>query len=194
MPTTYILHGGNTSIKSESNEKFFKEFENSVARPEVSVLICLWSRDKSKWNGIFNEYKGRIVQSAEKNLYFDIANDPKDFSNKIKNFDIFYVIGGDADKIEPFYSELPDLKSQLEGKVYVGGSMGAFMVCENYVLSFDQQDYLTVHKGLGILKLNLLCHWDIEKRRDLKINMLKEEAPDLPILTLEEGEYVKFVR
>lgn len=193
MPTTYILHGGNTSIKSESNQNFFKEFENCVAKQEVSVLISLWSREKSSWSDLFVKYKEKISQSAEKNFYFDIANDPQDFANKIKNFDIFYVIGGDADNIEPLYSQLPDFKSQLEGKVYIGGSMGAFMVCTNYVLSFDQQDYLTVHKGLGILQLNLLCHWDIEKRKELKIEMLKKEAPDLPILTLGEGEYVKFV-
>jgi peptidase E len=106
---------------------------------------------------------------------------------------VLYVAGGQAELIEPLYSQLTGLKDLLKGKVYIGCSMGAFMVSSQYVLTFDNQLSSEVHRGLGLLPIGTLCHWDIETKRQLKIDLLKRAAPDSPILTLNECKFTLFV-
>lgn len=191
MPTTYYLIGG--TKKSESKTKLFTDIFTSVSKSDIKILLCLWSIDVDKWDKKFVEFKKESSLHTKKNIKIEIVKDVEDLNKKMPDFDIFYVVGGHAYNIEPYYSQLSNLKEWLEGKIYVGSSMGAFMVSSNYILSFDDQDYLTVHNGLSLLKINTLCHWDKEKRREMKIKMLKDESPDLPILTLDEGQFVKFV-
>lgn len=191
--TNYILHGGNTTLNYKNNNNFFAEINSSLDKSNPKILFILWSRAREDWDRALEKYTTGIIAHSKNKIDFEIAKDPQDFENKVQDVDAVYVVGGDADKIEPFYSQLPNFREQIEGKTYIGGSMGAFMVSNHYVLSFDNQDYLTVHEGLGIFNFNLLCHWDVEKRKSLKIGMLKKHSPHLPILTLPEGEFVKFV-
>lgn len=191
--TNYILHGGNTTLNYKNNNNFFAEINSSLDKSNPKILFILWSRAREDWDRALEKYTTGIIAHSKDKIDFEIANDPQDFVNKVQDADTVYVVGGDADKIEPYFSQLPNFKEHIEGKTYIGGSMGAFMVSKHYVLSFDNQDYLTVHDGLGIFHFNLLCHWDVEKRKSLKIDMLKKHSPDLPILTIPEGEFVKFV-
>ncbi|HRP36735.1 MAG TPA: Type 1 glutamine amidotransferase-like domain-containing protein [Candidatus Dojkabacteria bacterium] len=194
MHTKYLLHGGNTSIKKESNSRFFKEMMDIPAKNNARLLLCLWAVEKKFWDVKKESYKKKITENSDKNVEVEVVEDVDDFNAKIDQFDVLYVVGGDAKLIEPYYQKFTDLEKQLEGKTYAGGSMGAFMVCSHYILSFDYQDELSVHDGLGLIDINLLCHWDIERKRELKIDMLKEKSPSKPILTLDEGEFVRIVR
>jgi len=65
--------------------------------------------------------------------------------------------------------------------------MGAFLASESYVLSFDSQDSDTKHKGVGLLPIQTLCHWDVEEQKAMKLNLLDS---DNPIIVLNEGEFV----
>ena len=67
--------------------------------------------------------------------------------------------------------------------------MGAFLAAKHYVLSLDGQDTNTVYPGLGLIPYNILCHWNVEKNKDKKINMLKEKNPQTPLLLIEEGKF-----
>jgi hypothetical protein len=71
--------------------------------------------------------------------------------------------------------------------------MGAFIVSSQYVLTFEKQDTSEVHYGLGLLPISTLCHWDIEKKKEEKVHLLKQAAPDRPILTLNECKFAMFV-
>jgi len=84
------------------------------------------------------------------------------------------------------------MKEKLQGKIYIGSSMGAFMVSTNYVLSLDSQDTTSVHQGLGILPINILAHWDAKNKKSEKIKLLKDKS-NLPILTLNESEFATLV-
>lgn len=194
MHTKYLLHGGNTSIKTEGNVKFFQEMVDVPGKKHVKLLLCLWAVEKRLWDAKEESYTKKILENSDGNVEVVVVEDVEDFNSKIDQFDIFYVVGGDSKLIEPYYKKLTNLKEQLSGKTYAGGSMGAFMACSHYILSFDYQDELSVHDGLGLIDLNLLCHWDIEGKKALKINMLKENSPDLPILMLDEGDFVKFLK
>jgi peptidase E len=119
--------------------------------------------------------------------------DPEDLLEKIKTHDVLYVAGGDADLIEPLISRMNGLANVLKGKVYIGCSMGAFIVSSHYVLSFNKDHSIEVHHGLGLLHFDTLCHWNVEKQKDLKLELLKKSSPQSRILLLDECQYSVFV-
>ena len=133
----------------------------------------------------------KVLKNTDKKVEFCIPKTPQDLLEKLDEYDVLYVAGGSAEPIEALYPDLEELKSKLVEKIYLGSSMGAFMACSNYVLSFDEQDTLNVHKGLGWLPINCLVHWDVEPNKEKKLALLKN-ASQLPIITLDEGECVKY--
>ncbi len=50
--TTFLLHGGATSTENPINNDFFRQFTELVDKPEVKVLLCLWSREREEWDAI----------------------------------------------------------------------------------------------------------------------------------------------
>ena len=193
MSTTYILHGGETSKESESNSRFFKEFTANSQKQEIKILMCYWARKIEDWERLFARDLAKITEQTTKTVVCELTQNPKDLLEKLYDFDVLYVAGGDAFRIEPLYKDLQDLKTLLAGKVFVGSSMGAFLASENYVLSLTGQNETEVHHGLGLLPINTLCHWDPEKFKTRKLQLLSESAANLTILTLDEGQFAKFV-
>lgn len=194
MNTTYILHGGATKKDNLDNELFFKYFTEFVEKDSVKILMCYFAREKEEWDGLLESAKTKISNEITKQVSLTIANDPEDLLNKLQTHDVLYVDGGEAEFIEPLLPQLAGLKHAIKGKVYIGSSMGAFIVSSQYVLSFDSQDTLSSHRGLGLLPFNTLCHWNVEKKKEEKITLLKKSSPDFPILTLDEGKMAMFVQ
>ena len=192
MNINLILHGGATSTNSPENDKFFEMFTSLVEKNEVKILMCYFSRKKDRWDDLLARDTPKVLKNTKKKVEFYVPENPQDLLEKLDEYDVLYVAGGKAELIEPLYSDLEALKIKLQGKVYLGSSMGAFMVSSNYVLSFDGQDTLNAHKGLGLLPINCLVHWDIEKNKEEKVEMIKSTS-DIPLLTLDEGESVRFI-
>ncbi len=176
--TTYILHGGKTSVDSVGNKQFFRLFTSNV-------LMCYFARNKSDWAQLFTHDKAIISTKANISI---VENIPDLYAN-LPHANILYVAGGEQEYLEPYIKDLSLLKSLLNGKIYIGSSMGAFLASENYVLSLDGQHTDTVYSGLGFVPYNILCHWNIEKNKEKKIAMLKGKSPDSPILLLNEEEF-----
>lgn len=193
MNTRYILHGGEISRDVPDNELFFKYFAQFVEKDEVHIIMCYFSKEKETWDERLELDRKRIVKQTTKKISLSLAKDPEDLLEKLETHDVLYVAGGDAELIEPLFPQLTDLKEKLKGKVYLGCSMGAFLVSAQYVLSFEKQESSQVHHGLGLLPISILCHWDIEKKKNIKVTLLKQEAPENPILTLEECKFTMFI-
>ena len=189
--TTFVLHGGGTSAKSADNDLFFRQFSELVEKDEVRVLMCLWSRPKEKWESLLERVFRKILEQADKKVSFDVLETVEEIEEKISASDVLYVKGGKATLLEPYYPQLKDLKKLIKGKVFVGDSMGAFMVSTNYVLSFPTQEDSSVHQGLGILPIQTLCHWDVEENKKRKLKLLKDSNSDLPIVSLDEGKFTR---
>jgi len=189
--TTYILHGGKTSVLNDQNYNFFGEFTKLVEKDKVTILLCYFSREKHKWANLIERDSTSIKKDTTKIVNILVAENPSDLLQKLENSDVLYIAGGEAELIEPLYSELSSLKEKIKGKVYAGSSMGFFMASEQYVLSADAVDDETIHKGLGLLPLQALCHWDQEPKKAEKLKMLSENS-NKPILVLNEFEYSIF--
>lgn len=193
LMTTYILHGGRTSQPTSQNEKFFGKFTELVDKKEVTILLCYFARLKEKWEALIERDSNSIKNNTTKKVNILIAENPDDLLQKMDKSDVLYVAGGEAEFIEPFYKDLTSLKEKITGKVYAGSSMGAFFASEQYVLSLDSQDTNTVRKGLELLPIQILCHWDIETEKERKINLLTDSS-DKPIIVLNEFESVVFYK
>jgi len=188
--TTYVLHGGMTSKDSLDNDLFFRQFTSLVNKASVKVMMCYWARDRKQWEELLRRDQKKIQLHSAKTVHLSIAEDPKDLFHRIAKYDVLYVAGGDAERIEPLYPELSRLKHYLENKVYIGSSMGAFLASASYVLSLDTQDETSVHSGVGLLPVKILCHWDKETRKQMKLDLLRKKDPESPIVPLDECKFV----
>lgn len=192
--TTFVLHGGQTSVDSPANRRFFKLFTDLVAKNEVKILINYWARPETQWSTLVQRDYTRISKQSSKKILIHVVNNVADLFDLLPSYDVLYIAGGEAELIEPFLAQLTNLNKALQGKVYLGSSMGSFIVSKHYVLPLDSQDDYTVHHGLGIVPIMNLCHWNIENKKIQKIELLKQENKQLPILTLNEQEYSIFVK
>ena len=187
--TTFLLHGGKTSIQNPENESFFKQFADLVPKETVTALFCYFSRPKSDWEKLTARDLATIKRNTTKTIVAVLAENPSDLLEKISAADVLYVAGGDADPIEALYPNLAGLAQKLDGKVYAGSSMGAFMASTQYVLSYEDQRQGEIHLGLGLLPIQTLCHWDLEEQKDQKLQLLHASSAQ-PILVLKEFETV----
>lgn len=184
--TTFILHGGATSKDNKQNDYFFSCFSKFVSKSKVKILLCYFSREKSEQDKIIERDKPKIIKNSSKRLSFQIAKDAKDLLEKIEDCDVLYVAGGRPELLEPYYEQLEDLKEKLQDKVYIGSSMGAYMVSERYLTMQDDK----VHKGMGLLPIQTICHWDQKKDREKKLALLKDNS-DVMVLVLDEYQTVE---
>lgn len=193
MSTTYILHGGETSKDTPENQLFFKYFTHFVQKEEVRILMCYFTKDKAIWVSRLESDREKISRETTKKITLTLASDPHDLVDQLDTHDVLYVTGGSAEPLESYLPLFKDFKEKLQGKVYLGCSMGAFIVSSQYVLTFEKTEKSEVHQGLGLLPLSTLCHWDIEKKKKEKIELLKEAAPRSPILLLNEYKFSVFI-
>jgi len=188
--TTYILHGGATSENTPGNAEFFRQFTESVTHKHVNILMCYWASTKDTWEEKYKEDKKSISLYSRKHFNLQVATDPDDVKEKITTSHVVYVRGGKL-QLEPYFNKLTQFKKMLTNKVYLGSSMGAYLVTTNYMVSPRVTDILEVKNGLGLLPFSIVCHWNIKNmKRKQRVRMLKTHAPQLPILTLKESEFV----
>lgn len=193
ISTTFVLHGGRYSINSPDNDDFFRQCTDLVEKKSVHILLCYWAHPEERWEMMAARDKLKINKQTTKKTNFSVVMDVSDLYVQIIFGDVLFVSGGEAEFIEPYLPKLTELREKLRGKVYVGSSMGAFIVSSHYVLSLPTQDENTVHHSLGLLPVSTLCHWNIEKRKKQKIDLLQKEAPNLPIVLLDEQKFITIV-
>jgi peptidase E len=186
---TFILHGGETSQDCPDNDVFFKDFTALVKKDHIKILLCYFARQRKEWNDLQARDSAKIARHTKKLVEYFVPQNSHELLSKINECDVLYVAGGKAELIEPIYDELKPLKEKLQNKIYIGSSMGAFMASTCYVRSFDSQDDRHVHKGLGLLPIQILCHWNIEQNKELKLKLLSENS-DQPIVTLAETKFI----
>lgn len=190
---TFILHGGQTREENAFNDAFFACFTKYVPKETVRILLCYFARSADEWEALYKRDVEKIKKQSSKKIVTTIAQNADELLMLLPTYDVLFVQGGEAENIEQYYPKLSELGEKLKGKIYIGSSMGAFMACENYVLSFPRQDETNAHAGLGLLPFNILCHWNVEKKKEYKIDLLKKKNSTNPILTIDEGKYVEII-
>lgn len=191
--TTYILYGGRTKIDSANNQLFFKQFTDLVQKDHVKILLCYFAREKKSWNELFENDKAKILKQSTRKAEINIVETIESLAMQLKEADVLYFSGGKEEFLRPYISQLNFLKVALHNKIFIGSSMGSFLAAKHYVLSFSDQKEDIVYEGLGLIPYNILCHWNVEKNKEIKINMLREKDPQTPLLLIEEEKFEKLV-
>ena len=190
--TRYILHGGNTQVKSKKNKRFFQTIIHGQKNP--TILCIYFARDLDCWE---EKFAGDQEMFAWANPHQDInyiiaSDDSKVFLEQIKKADILYIRGGYTGKLmkklkairEPFIEN-------IKGKTIVGSSAGAYALSTYCITTIDKK--LDIYPGLGIIPIKTIAHYSfkIKKRRKRK-KLLKAYSKDLPLYTMKNESYYLF--
>jgi hypothetical protein len=188
--TNYILHGGESSQPSPNKHRFFAQFTSLVDKPRVNILICTWARDSNDQDRVYQRDQELIRSASGDKVLTFTHTDSRQLENQLIDADVFYLGGGWSQFLDPHRDELMAVKPLLKDKVIIGSSMGAFYIATHYITSFDESwDKKTIEPGLGLIPINILCHWDKEQHPKIKLQSLSTQSP-LPIITLNETEFV----
>lgn len=191
--TTYILHGGKTSKKSVDNDEFFKQFTCLVNKKKVKILLCYWAREKSEWSDLVERDSFNVMAQTEKEVEFVVAKDVSHLESLVNDCDVVYFSGGKYNMLYAEFAGLGKFQDLINGKVVIGCSSGAFLLCKYSLYSFDRQPN-DINIGLGLLPIAVLCHWNIEHKKQEKLAKIKKVDADIQILTLDECKFVTFYK
>lgn len=191
--TTFILHGGQSSQECVNNDRFWSQCTATINKSTVTIALIYWARPEHKKITAEARDKANIIkQAGSKQVHFIVPNNAEEIERQLDQIDVIYFSGGDFEPLEKYSDDVQKLKNLINNKVFLGSSIGSFIVCEYFMSSFEDQDR-GVLKGWGSLAMSVLCHWDKEDKAEYKLKSLQKAAPNLPILTLNETEFVQFI-
>ncbi len=184
--TKFILHGGMTSVQNESNKKFHQEVARDLPKPP-KILICLFSIDEERWEEEHKWAQKNFVDNLERDdLEFQLADKDK-FMEQLKWANAVHFRGGDTLKILEALRKYPEFKNNLDRKTISGSSAGALFLVEN----FYDQDYNEIIKGLKIISINLITHYQSEIYSPVPAEIFEKLRNDKnrELVLLKECEY-----
>jgi len=190
--TKYILAGGYMHKAPDGGKSFCDEISKTIIGQPIRILDCLFGRDREDWNQRFQDDKNFF----EKNIPL-VSNElaqPDQFIKQIKQSDVIFFQGGVPRKIIDVLPPIDELVSVLAGKIIVGSSGGADVLCKYYGVGKT----MNVREGLGLVPVKFIPHWKSDYAAGITINWdqlfqdLKNYGEDLEIVTLGEGEFKIF--
>lgn len=192
--TTYVLHGGATSMSDPKNEAFFSQFTGLADSDSVTIAICYWARSRDRWDALFDRDSSMILEGTTKSVNLLVSETVDDLLNDVERADVLYVSGGSITEVFlEHMEELKQLATLLDQKVYIGSSLGAYLASSLYTRSVDFHTSTRAHYGLGLIPLGVMCHYDTDEHRDEKMKLIHKTDPEMPILILNECEWVRLV-
>lgn len=194
--TKYILIGGGIHSAKDKGKLFCEEIlSNFNKNKTIKILNCLFARNKEDWSLKFKSDK----EFYDKNLNnFEIEfADPKIFIEQIKKSDVVFFQGGNPHLLMSNLCSTGDWIKACQGKTLIGTSAGADIFVKYYGVGKTSN----IGEGLGILPIKFIPHWksaEYEKKYDTEVDWenllekLKSYKEDLPLITVQEGEFIVF--
>ena len=193
MKTTFILHGGETSIKNENNRKFYQSWVESFDQYFVpTVLLVYFGRKEDRDHQGYEKDTERFARYTDnRKADFIIANRDLDvFQEQLKKADVVYFRGGSSERTMNSMKPLDDdLLFLLKGKVVAGASAGV-MLFSKYGRSNTTGHW---REGLGLFPWVSFVHWSEEFRNTLEEFKKEHQDEDLEYILLPETEFIKKV-
>lgn len=144
---------------------------------------------------MFEQDKSRIIENADNKKLNIVTATEDDFMNQIEKADSIYIRGGETDKLINTLKQYPDFKEVIKNKIISGSSAGAY-VLSTYYASASKGG---IHKGLGILPLRVICHYQSEihkidesKKHEDPVALIEEYPKDLELIVLKDYEWKSF--
>ncbi|MFO0704414.1 MAG: Type 1 glutamine amidotransferase-like domain-containing protein [Candidatus Andersenbacteria bacterium] len=183
--TKFILHGGYTSNPVQSNKDFFGEIVRDIPNGGT-VLLVYFARPTQEHEKLFAVDVERIKEnSGGKKVKFVMASEAN-FTEELSRAAAIYMRGGTTRRLLHVLKEHPDFSQLISGKTIAGSSAGAYVLAKH----FFSQDTGEVETGLGILRRNVVAHYDGNQNI---LKLLKEAGPQWPLLVLRDCELAVIV-
>lgn len=187
-----ILMGGRPWVTGDKGKSFTKVLFRYFPA-DIKVAFCIFAQPESEWaeakkwnKNMFDSFRGK-----RKTEYQTMTD--KNFEEISQWADIVYIPGGNPfdllEKLKPY-----KLNELWDNKVIAGSSAGADLFCEAFPFLQERR----FGKGLGWVDATCIPHWrdDFNDYTDKDWDWAEAEAikryPELPVLTLPEGEFVEF--
>jgi peptidase E len=183
--TTFILHGGNTSIPTKRNNEFYVELAKRTPN-NGKILFIFFAKEQDKWEQFLDYNKTSFKKTRiKKDFEFDIATPEKSqLINQIDSADCIYICGGNDEELKKPLAKIKNLRNLLEGKTIMGCSAGANILSTYFYRNSKER----IEKGLGILPIKVFCHYNPNKKE--KLEQLKVHGEKLPIYTIPEIDFI----
>jgi peptidase E len=181
MPTKYTLHGGFASHINEQNDSFFKEILKDTPST-LTVLLVLFAKDTDEITASKDKDIAQFERNKEsKTITYEVA-DEHILIEQISRANVIFIHGGNTLQLLEVLRNFENLRELFTGKIIAGTSAGA------YVLStaFYSKSSGGLHKGLGLVPVQTICHYVGENADKLPNDL------GLETLLLKDYEYKVF--
>ncbi|MDP3964487.1 MAG: Type 1 glutamine amidotransferase-like domain-containing protein [bacterium] len=181
---TFLLHGGQAGIASESNDEFFRALVANKPEP-VRVLLLPFARKNEEYTERYASNETRIQKVNPKMKLKFIHGEESALAQQTTEADAVYLMGGDTTKLLMALRSVPKVTELLQGKTVAGSSAGAYALAKYYWSNDDA----SLGKGLGMLPMKIFAHFTPDKK--IEYEKLAQYKENLPILALPEQAWVR---
>jgi len=180
--TKYILHGGETSRKTEDNRRFFQEMVGN--KDSIHVLCVYYSQPEESRAYFYEQDQQRFAWACpNKTINLTIADIENDlFTAQISKHDVIYLKGWLTIRLLQKLQTVEWFAELIQGKVVSGSSAGA-CVLSTYYFTGNHDSVIT--KWLWILPIKVFVHYDLSKESQAK-ELEKYGDQDLPMYRIPE--------
>jgi peptidase E len=187
--TKFILLGGYLSRAQDGGKSFADELVKGFG-DSPKILLCFFARPQETWRHIFEkELAAFRAYMPNKNPEIKLAHTDT-YTEQVRWADVIYMRGGITDNLIEVLKRDLSWTKELDGKTLAGSSAGADAIATHHF----NLDTKTVGSGLGLLPVKVIPHWKSDYHGpdfdwDAAYEQLKSHGPNLPILTLAEGQF-----
>jgi dipeptidase E len=176
MGKLYFL-GGEDIVKRDSKEINKRALFAAGGAP--NVLIFPWTSESmdraDKYRNIMAKYFEEL--GASKIEFADSTESLKELVKKVNRSDLVYLRGGATRVlVERMKNARADNLLRKCNKVVVGNSAGALALCEDCILTKDEDNPVTVMiSGFGLVDFSVKVHYNASKDIELKELSMKRK-------------------
>ncbi|MCX6738839.1 MAG: Type 1 glutamine amidotransferase-like domain-containing protein [Candidatus Parcubacteria bacterium] len=179
MIKAIIIGGGDldetilNKIKDESTLDFSKS-------KVIRTMVIPYARYEEDWDTVYKKNTVKYTHADYKYDFIYPSRNPEEFYQQLCHADLVIVPGGSELGLK---NNLPKVSSShFENKTIIATSAGTNFLAKSYY-SNDRNE---IADGIGILKINTICHFKINNIDKVK-NLV--ELNNLPTLALKEGDF-----
>lgn len=181
--TKFILHGGG-DLFGQKLKKILTEIIQNISVKKVKILVIPFARKKNEWEDVYIKYCKRYSRLSLEKEFILASQDINSLKLQISSSDIIFLCGGSELLIKKY---LKGIKSSLfNNKIIIGVSAGA-NILSSYYYSNDRN---RIEKGLGILPIKTICHFNLSKNKKLKKLVSYKNKQQKITFPIKEGDFI----
>lgn len=195
MSTKYILHGGVTATRSETNRAYFREMVTGVHEPRV--LLVYFAKEPDEYEYLYERDTGNFAwANPGVDIGFTIATQ-ENLAEQIESHNVIYFIGGETQKLIDTVGVHDLSEDDFDAKVVSGSSAGAYLLSRCYYANSRK----AIFDGLGILPIAVWAHFRADRGHEYWLseesiiqieNDLSDKVEGGPVVKLPEQEFVVY--